>query len=81
MVSFLVTVTGLTWLYLNNVNKLVQDKGNMRAVIYMLLFALWVMQRLLVVAYRKKSEWYNPGFMPPDYYGVGSLMQDQGNNI
>lgn len=81
MVSFLVTVTGLTWLYLLNVTKLVKERANVRIVIYMLLFALWVMQKLLVMAYRKKSAWYNPGFMPPDYYGVGSLMQDQGNNI
>ena len=76
LVSFLVTLTGLLWLYLINVNKLVQDRGNMRILIYISLFSLWIMQKLLVVAYRKKSEWYNPGFMPPDYYGVGSLMAD-----
>ena len=80
--SFLVTMTGLLWLYLNNVDKLfANDRSNMRIVIYMSIFALWIMQKLLVIAYRKKSEWYNPGFMPPDYYATGSLMADQGNNI
>jgi hypothetical protein len=46
-----------------------------------IIFALWVLQQMLVSAYRIKSPWYNPHFMPPDYYQTGSLLKDQGNSI
>jgi oligosaccharyltransferase complex subunit gamma len=31
--------------------------------------------------YRKKAEWYNPTFQPPEGYLKGSLMSDQGNSL
>lgn len=80
--STLVTATGLMYLYLNNLDTILESDRNMqRAMIYMSIFCIFIMQKLLVVAYKKKSPWYNPGFMPPLHYGDGSLMEDQGNNI
>jgi len=43
--------------------------------------SLFILQRMLVAVYKIKSPWYNPMFMPPDYYQTGSLLKDQGNNI
>jgi len=60
-------------------NELFTDTGSksgQRFIIYACLMTIYVFQKLLVVAYQKKSEWYNPVFLPPDYYGKGSLMED-----
>ena len=81
LVSVLVTIIGLTYLYMNNVEHMIKTKTEIRMAVLICLGSLFVMQQLLLVAYRIKSPWYHPGFMPPSYYQTGSLLQDQGNNI
>lgn len=81
LVSVLVTIIGLTYLYMNNVEHMIKTKSEIRMAVLCCLGGLFVMQQLLLVAYRIKSPWYHPGFMPPSYYQRGSLLQDQGNNI
>jgi len=76
LISTLVTVTGLIWLYMINIGKFTFSRNNQRVVIYVSLGTIWILQRLLVVAYQKKSSWYDPHFLPPSYYGMGSLLKD-----
>ena len=81
IISILVTLIGLVYLYVANVHKLVETRSQMRTRIIICLLVLFIAQRMLLAAYRIKSPWYNPGFMPPGYYQTGSLLSDQGNNI
>ena len=81
IISVLVTVIGLVYLYMNNIDKLHQGKGNQRIAIFVCIISLYILQSFLVSAYKIKSPWYNPGFLPPNYYQRGSLLKDQGNNI
>lgn len=79
--SVLGIVIGLGYLTLNNVTALVDDKYQIRMCVYILVVILFILHKLYLVAYRIKSPWYDPQFLPPDYYQRGSLMKDQGNNI
>jgi len=81
LVSTLVTIIGLTYLYMNNVEKFHGTKNEARVAIIVCLASLFICQQLLLVSYRIKSPWYRPGFLPPSYYQTGSLLADQGNNI
>jgi len=81
LISVLVTVIGLVYLYLVNVDKWIKERGSVRIAVLICLVILFILQQMLLVAYRIKSPWYNPTFAPPDYYQRGSLLQDQGNNI
>jgi len=74
IISVLVTVIGLTYLFLCNVEKFASDKGQQRMWVLFTLMAIWMMQHLLLIFYRIKSPWYNPQFAPPDYYQKGSLL-------
>ena len=76
IVSVLVTVIGLSFLYLNNLDRFAQDKSQQRLLTLVTLMAIYMMFQVLLVFYRIKSPWYNPSFMPPDYYQKGSLLQD-----
>ena len=80
LVSTLVTFTGLLWLFLSKIEIVQQFKNttkfNQRCIIYGIVMNLWIGQQMLVAAYKKKSSWYNPTFMPPDYYSTGSIMND-----
>ena len=74
IVSVLVTVIGLSFLYLNNLDRFAQDKSQQRLLTLVTLMAIYMMFQVLLVFYRIKSPWYNPSFMPPDYYQKGSLL-------
>ena len=76
IVSTLTTAIGLTMLYMNTVDLRLKDKHEMRMHIMTCLFAIFVGIQLLLVFYRIKQPWYNPGFFPPDYYTRGSVMSD-----
>lgn len=79
--SLLMTIIGLIYTYLGNINRFVNDKNQMRVQIILILLSLFLLQKIFLMIYRLKSPWYNPGFWPPDYYQTGSLASDQGNNI
>jgi hypothetical protein len=79
--SILISIIGLLYTYLANITKMVSEKSAQRIQICLSLFTLFVLQKILLMIYKLKSPWYNPGFMPPDYYQTGSLAMDQGNNI
>lgn len=79
--STLITVIGLIYTYLGNINRFVSDKNALRIQTIIILFTLFIMQKILLIIYRIKSPWYNPGFWPPEHYQTGSLTSDQGNNI
>lgn len=79
--SILATFIGLAYLALNNVTRFTDDKYYIRVTVYGLCACIWIAQQLYLIGYRIKSPWYNPGFMPPDYYQKGSILMDQGNNI
>ena len=81
IISVLVTIIGLGYLYLIKIHEYMDDKSQMRVAVMICLASLFMMQNLLVMAYRIKSPWYNPTFMPPAYYGTGTLLEDQGNTI
>ena len=81
MASGLFTVIGLMYLGLANINTFVESKLHQRIWVLVMLVAIYIMQSLLLQMYKIKSPWYNPGFMPPNYYLTGSLARDQGNNI
>ena len=81
IVSVLSTCIGLTYLFLNKIREVFNDKSKLRIAVFVSVAAIWIMQQLLLMAYRIKSPWYNPTFDPPDYYQRGSLLADQGNNI
>ena len=81
IISVLVTLIGFCFLYLNHVDKFAADKSQQRVLTVCTLIGIYLMFQMLLVFYRIKSPWYNPMFMPPDYYQKGSLLQDQGNNI
>jgi hypothetical protein len=66
--SVLCTVIGLSYLYLNNIEKMFESKSSQRFAVMGLLLAIYMMQSVYVAIYRFKSPWYNPGFSPPDYY-------------
>lgn len=68
IISVLVTVIGLTYLYLNNITQFSSDKSQQRMMVFVTILALWMMNHLLLSFYRIKSPWYNPQFAPPDYY-------------
>jgi len=81
IISVLSTFIGLTYLFLNKIREVFNDKSKLRMAVFISVAAIWIMQQLLLMAYRIKSPWYNPTFDPPDYYQRGSLLKDQGNNI
>jgi len=58
-----------------------EDKSQARVAVFLVIFLIWMLQQFLLMAYRIKSPWYHPTFWPPEHYGVGSLLEDQGNNI
>lgn len=68
IISVLVTAIGLGYLYLIKIGDHMDDKSQMRVAVMICLASLFMMQNLLVMAYRIKSPWYNPTFLPPSYY-------------
>jgi len=81
IVSVLVAIIGMAYLYMHHVDKWVSERGQQRIAIIICILSIYILQQLLLAAYRIKSPWYNPTFAPPPYYQRGSLLQDQGNNI
>ena len=75
------TLIGLAYTYLGTINKMVSNRNAMRIQICVTLVTLFILQKILLMIYRLKSPWYNPSFLPPDWYQKGSLASDQGNNI
>jgi hypothetical protein len=71
--SFLMTIIGLVYTYLGNVNRFVSDKTQYKIQVALILLTLFILQKILLWVYKLKSSWYNPGFFPPDYYQTGSL--------
>jgi hypothetical protein len=81
MASTLMCLIGLGYLYLSKVTELNDSKHKVRIAVVVCLFTLYVLHYCLTSMYIIKSPWYNPGFLPPDYYQRGSLWNDQGNTI
>lgn len=57
------------------------DKSQFRLAVCVTLVIIWMGEQCLVIAYKIKSPWYNPTFLPPGYYQKGTLAEDQGNVI
>ena len=84
IVSFLTTFVGLLYLYLSKLESWIptgSDKSTLRMAVMIILIIIWMGEQALLMAYRIKSPWYNPTFLPPGYYQKGSLSEDQGNVI
>ena len=79
--SVLSVVIGLSYLALTKVTSFAADKYQVRWAVYGMVIIIYILQKVYIICYRFKSPWYDPGFLPPDYYQRGSLMKDQGNNI
>ena len=76
IMSILGVVIGMSYLSLNKVTQFLDDKQQIRMFVYIIIACIFIMQKLYLVAYRIKSPWYDPSFMPPDYYQRGSLAKD-----
>ena len=81
MASTLMCAIGLVYLYLSKVTEFNDSKHKVRVAVAVSLFTLYVLHYCLTEMYKIKSPWYNPTFLPPDYYQKGSLWSDQGNTI